>query len=175
MDVAIPSYQQKSEQLTKQHGLDSQDSTTSTPLFILNNGFFPDIDVHDFDRRYQTDSTYGQARRQDRLQAAMLEANAELQDQACQWVRQGYYTLAEVPQAEYGEANEWVLAYQKAVYAKAMELMSERYRATDTRRYADPKSETMRLIAQEWENEYRRWIYHLLEDRQGSSSYVELL
>lgn len=166
--MTVPSYLQPTEASPDKTG------ATIVPLFIENNGFFPRIELRDFETRYQVDKSFSEARRLNLLQVAMQQTNDELMEQVCTWQRSGYYELSAVPQQKLGDCGEFDLVYRQAVYAKTMQLLNERYRGTDTKHRAVPKAEAMEQVAEEYEIEFRRAIYTLTGQR-GQSVCVELI
>lgn len=151
-------------------------ANTPAPLQppISNNGFWPDLTVQEFEKAHRIDESFDAAKRLTRLQQAMRLANVELHQQFCDWARMGYATLADVPQEEYGDKQALVESYKTAVFAKAMELMSNRYRATDTTMHALPRAEAQEKVADQYLVEYREAIL-MLAYPQGSFSAAEAL
>lgn len=141
---------------------------------LINNGFWPDVSVQEFEKAHRIDESFDAAKRSARLEQAMRLTNAELHQQFCDWVRMGYANLAAVPQEEHGDKKALVEAYKTAVFAKAMELMSNRYRATDTTLHALPRAEAQEKVADQYLIEYREAIL-MLAYPQGSFSSVELI
>ncbi|WP_298606924.1 head completion/stabilization protein [uncultured Thiothrix sp.] len=141
---------------------------------IINNGFWPDLSVQEFEKAYRIDESFDAAKRLARLEQAMRLTNAELHQQFCDWARRGYERLSEVPQEDYGEKKNLIESYKTAVFAKAMELMSNRYRATDTTMHAIPRAEAQEKVADQYLIEYREAIL-MLAYPQGSFSSVELI
>ena len=181
--ASLPSYLQATK-ATDQPGV-------PVLLFIENNGFFPNVCPEDFSKTYLVDGSYANERRVEVLKLCMLTVNDELAAQVCKWQRQGYLRLEDLPQDEIelvyrvtddqGQTTEtreiikeYLEAYRQAVFCKAMELLNERYRATDTKQYAVPKADNMERAADNWEVEYRLCIYKLT-GRRGQSAFVELI
>ncbi|SKA81228.1 Phage head completion protein (GPL) [Thiothrix eikelboomii] len=141
---------------------------------IINNGFWPDVSVQEFEKAYRIDESFDATKRLARLEQALRLTNAELHQQFCAWSRMGYATLEDVPQEEQGDKKVLIESYKTAVFAKAMELMSNRYRATDTTMHALPRAEAQEKVADQYLIEYREAIL-MLAYPQGSFSSVELI
>lgn len=121
----------------------AQKSQDRTGITLPNMEFFPAIDLLDFQTKYRVNASHSVERQVEALQQAMIKTNAELLSDAamasgvswtCQQVRAGYYSLDAVPAIQYGGLSEKVELYLAAVYAKAKQVLVERYRDTDTTR-----------------------------------------
>ncbi|SFC49539.1 head completion/stabilization protein [Pragia fontium] len=86
---------------------------------ITNDGFWPDIDVADFEvfRTIPGDINHSQIAAA--LVDSVVEINRQLQDIAAQRRAQGYNTAATVPGVSVDGKNELITQYQKAVFARA--------------------------------------------------------
>jgi hypothetical protein len=168
--MSIPSYLQKSPVQTEENQFSDEKSV------IENNGFFPSIELHDFNTRYQVNSSYSIERKLNLLQIAIQHTNNELLDRVCYWNQCGYYNLADVPAQQLGECSELMMTYRQAVYAKAMGLLIDRYRSTDSSRYGLMKADAKGLehVSEEYELEFRQAIYSLI-GRRGQSVFAELI
>ena len=147
---------------------------SAEPLFLENNGFFPRIELRDFDTRHQVDASYSEERRLDLLQTAIRQTNRELNGKVCAWTQAGYTRLADVPQAFAGNCDDLVGEYRAAVYTCALMNLNRVYRGTDTKEYAVPKADTMETAAQHYEREYRRHLLALLGS-PGANLTAEVL
>lgn len=102
-------------------------ATAREDFTIANDGFFPDITLSGFllveriTDEYRTDTI------RHALLLAMRQANRDLADTACQWLRVGWLTLADVPCAELGGDNLNLLLYREAVYAWAKCQLLQEY------------------------------------------------
>ena len=156
------------------------------PLFIENNGFFPNVDVGAFIENYSVDKSIRKNRLMEALSEAVQVTNGELLGDVCRWQRSGFQTLESVPQDEIekvfkrGDGEKRVKvkrligAYLTAVHCKTMEFLNERYRSTDTKKHAVSKAENMEIAADNYEESYRLAIY-TLTGREGSSVFAELI
>lgn len=165
--MSIPSYLQPKEEKPQETNL----------VNLGNDGFFPEIWLRDFEESYTVNNTHTESRKLRQLQNAMQETNDELEEQVCEWTKKGYYALAEVPQDTLKDSVScglFLRIYRQAVYAKAMQMLNDRYRDTDTTEYAVPKADNMEETADHYEYEYRLCI-RKLTGRQGTSVFAELI
>lgn len=144
------------------------------PLFLDNNGFFPCIELRDFDARHQVDSSYSEDRRMDLLQTAMRQTNRELHRRVCEWMQAGFTSLDAVPQSFLGDCDDLVGEYRAAIYACALMNLNRVYRGTDTKEAAVAKAANMETAAVHYEREYRRHLLTLLGE-PGANMTMELL
>lgn len=83
---------------------------------VLNNGFFPDLNLGELQEQEVTPSDHRQDFMLDHLENARVEVNRLLHDYWCMWVRRGKETLADVPA---DTPDELTKLYKRAVYARA--------------------------------------------------------
>jgi hypothetical protein len=112
------------------------------------------MDAAGFEAQYQLDQSYSSARREACLVEAMQVVNSELTEPVCAWVKAGYLSLVAVPSAEINGESVVVASYRLAVYCKAMQLLTSRYRSTDTKDYAVPKAAVYEEAAAYWQGQY---------------------
>lgn len=143
---------------------------TQAPRYVANDGFAPEIEAGDFETKYQLDQSYSSARREACLAEAMQVVNSELAELVCAWLRTGYLSLAAVPSAEINGESVLVASYRLAVYCKAMQLLTSRYRSTDTKDYAVPKATAYEEAAAYWQGEYLRHLRVLC-----NTAFMELI
>jgi len=129
---------------------------------VINLPFYPNLTLQEMQDRYQTDETYNETKRLNYLKQATLFINHQLKDQLKAWQELNVNTLQEVPQTQLGDDYELELMYQTAVYSKAMALIAERYRATDSTRNVIPKMDVQISAVEAYENESRSAVMYLL-------------
>jgi hypothetical protein len=163
------------------HESESSQSDQTDPDFkqdevVINNGFFPDLKLQDLHDRYAIDQSLAKKRQNYLLKSAMLHVNIDLDRRYCDWSRRDYDALSDVPQQQYGDEGELTSFYLTAVFAKTMQLLLERYRATDTSRYGLKKAEAKDIdqTGDEYEAEYRQAIRNIIGQR-GQSIFVDLI
>lgn len=69
---------------------------------LINDGFFPDLDLETLQKRYRIDSQISIEALYGLALAAVMLTNSELYEWACEKGRAGANTLAEVPAPAYG-------------------------------------------------------------------------
>lgn len=113
------------------------DPVPSADDAIENNGYFPDLSQAEFEQNYQvTDVFSGKVRYM--LQSAMIEVNN--------------YLAATVV------TPELQATYRMCVYARAMQMICERYTSIDTQTKSEFAQESKEKIAIAYANEYRRLL-----------------
>lgn len=109
-------------------------STESTPpdaATIVNDGFFPDIDLNYMRAAVRLDGTVTTERLRDATVDAILFVNAELASWKTEKVAAGLDTLAEVPAPAIGGESVNLVRYRTAVFRWARADLTERYRSFD--------------------------------------------
>ena len=139
------------------------------PVTIMNDPFFPDIELDKLQNSYQIDSTHGKDRQLQKLKIAMLHCNKELAEEKQSWKAQTWDTLAEVPAMELGEDHKLVLMYEQAVFSKTMALLHEKYRATDSTDHALKKSDPIERTVDHYNNDYRHALMYLHTHSAGET------
>ena len=161
-------------------------------IMIPNNDFFPALSLADFVTRYHVTDDYSVGRRAQCIAEGIRQINAELNAQSCEWVKEGYLTLSEVPQDELiepgivdeaAEATETteqepvlvlIRTYQDAVFSFALKLLAERYRGTDTLSTAAGKAAALEGTIDYWNGEYIRHV-HYLQGKTGATIEATLI
>ena len=138
-----------------------QAETAETPVTLINEEFYPDLELERLQNNYQIDSTHAQNRQLQKLKIAMLHCNKALSAEKESWKAQEWGTLAEVPAMELGEDHELVLMYEHAVFSKTMALLHEAYRATDSTDHALRKSDSIERTVEHYNNDYRHAMMYL--------------
>lgn len=146
----------------------------SSPVILANDGFCPDIDVQDFEAKYQLDSSYSPERRQACLVQAMHIVNTEIAALVCEWLQADWLSLEAVPSSQVNNESTKVEDYRTAVYCKALQLLASRYRSTDTKEYAVPKAAAHEEAAQYWQSVYITVLHRLFGNPSGAAS-MELI
>lgn len=100
---------------------------------VTNNGFFPDIDLGDFQEKYRIDTEYRLASIKVQIVNAMQFVNTELMRSCCDWTRLGYYELSAVPSGFINAQHWYCQRYETAVMLKAKAELLKEY-ATMNRR-----------------------------------------
>lgn len=94
---------------------------------LINDGFFPDLDLKALQKRYQIDSQVTLERLSSMVLSAVILTNRELNTYACSQLKKGYQTLADVPFMTYALAlpnqtdsslSGLVHLYETAIFAR---------------------------------------------------------
>lgn len=93
---------------------------------VTNDGFWPDLNVKDFQDSRSIPADISTATVSDALVSAMAQANRSLVKQRQQFIDEGFSLAAEVTGPAYQGTNYVVAQYRKAVFARAKaDLMGE--------------------------------------------------
>lgn len=86
---------------------------------LTNNGFWPDLNLKDFQAQRSLPPDIDADTISQALLAAVAEVNAELENVESSWIAKGYTLAAEVPGVKMGGLNSLCAQYMKAVFARA--------------------------------------------------------
>lgn len=86
---------------------------------IINDGFWPDINLADFQKQRQVPPDLNNELLTDALLASVAEINLSLESLKKQLMSKGYNTASDVPGAKANEQNALCAQYKKALYARA--------------------------------------------------------
>ncbi|WP_434172237.1 hypothetical protein AHYW_001394 [Providencia manganoxydans] len=86
---------------------------------IQNDGFWPDVDLYEFQQSRALPTDINVSFLADALLHAITEINGELQTVQNQYSAKGYKTAADVPGVKRKERNALCAQYLKAVFARA--------------------------------------------------------
>lgn len=100
---------------------------------IVNDGFFPNLLLGDFQRLYRVPAEYQQEKVEHLLRISMWDTNDDLAFQKNAWRTEGHDTLNAVPQETLGDKKALVEHYQRTVFARATATAFGEF-ATITRR-----------------------------------------
>ena len=93
---------------------------------VTNDGFWPDLNVKDFQDSRSIPADISAATVSDALVSAMAQVNNSLVIQRQRYIDQGFSLAAEVSGPAYQGTNHVVAQYRKAVFARAKaDLMGE--------------------------------------------------
>lgn len=108
---------------------------------LTNNGFWPDLNLKDFQAQRSLPADMAADTLAQALLAAVMEVNAELEGVEAGWKAKGYALAADVPGAAMGGLNGLCAQYTKAVFARGKaDLLGEF--ATIGRRETHPGQES---------------------------------
>ena len=148
--------------------------TTPTPdaAIIVNDGWFPDINLGVLRESTRLDGTVTHARLREAAIDAIVSVNAELFSWRAAHVASGIAKLHDVPAPTIGGESVQVARYRRAVFNLTHADLSERYRDWDTTKTGGEKAEDLEMTI----CEARRNVRWALNDLRGiPRSTVELI
>jgi len=95
---------------------------------VHNNGFWPDVDIADFQAAYRVPAEFEVPALQNALARAMDWANQQLADFEAAQREAGHNTLGDVPAPEIAGQSRLVGSYEHAVCCRAMALLTWEFR-----------------------------------------------
>lgn len=142
--------------INPQHPPDTDD-------IILNNSFWPDIDLHHYRGAMRTDGTVTPERLRQVVLSAMSEVNAELSRFRLQQELNGFNHLSQVPAAFIAGQSEKVTHYLNAVYCWTRAQLNERYLDYDATASGARKGDVLHQASDElWRD--ARWAISRVQD-----------
>lgn len=99
---------------------------------LVNDGFWPDIDMMDMRECVRIIGDVTDSRVIDCTRIAVLDVNDELKQWKAAQLAQGYSTLADVPAAQVDGQSAWMFYYLRAVYHTVDADLVEQYQNFDT-------------------------------------------
>jgi len=139
---------------------------------IVNDGFFPDIDVDTATEAMRQDGTVTAERLRGALVEAALSVNADLAMWRAEQQAAGYATLVAVPAAQIDGKSAHAHRYLRAVYCEARAGLIERYRDYDATAAGDRKAEALMQAVEDLRRD-ARWAASDIVGRPRST--VELI
>jgi hypothetical protein len=139
---------------------------------VVNDGWFPDIDIDDVRAATKLDGTVTP----ERLRRAVVDAIATVNADLAQWqaaqIAAGHSDLASVPAKQVDGVSIQVSRYERAVYSLTHADITEQYRGYDSTKSGGQKAESLDgTICQSRRN--ARWA---MNDIRGiSRSTIELI
>lgn len=112
-------------------------NSTIVTLAIANNGFWPELQMSDFQQRYRVPAEYHQDMVLTHIQLAMGEVNRALQSVQIDYELQGYVTLADAMTPTSYEMEQLHLNYIHAVYARAKAFLLREFASINRRDVAE--------------------------------------
>ena len=137
--------------------MESLDLSDDTDTIIENNGFFPDLSVIYFKKRFRITVAELDVICQN-LESAMYEKNAELRDWVCTQQRQGWQDLESLL-VQYPEYKHY---YNTAVYAYAKALLLQQHRDKDTTLSGHHRADDLSETAEDYFDQSRKNINLLI-------------
>jgi len=135
---------------------------------LANDGWFPDIDLHDLRECCRLDGTVTPRRLRLAALDAMASVNAELRDYQAAQRLAGRPSLAAVPSPQLAGESVQLQHYRRAVYASVQAELVERYRDFDTTGAGDKAAAKLELRIDELRRD-RRWAISAICGRPQST------
>lgn len=139
---------------------------------LVNDGWFPDIDLAHLRRAARLDGTVTPDRLAHAVVAAVLGINAELAAYKEAQQLAGHESLAAVPAPRIAGESALLAYYRRAVYCSAQADLIERYRDFDTTGAGDKAAEKLELRIDDLRRDVRWAVSDLLGRRRTT---VELI
>lgn len=139
------------------------EKASDTPEIILNNSFWPDIDLAGFRAAMRVDGTVTPARLRQVVLTAMSEVNAELYGYRERQEIRGFNSLADVPSEKLAGESQRLHHYRNAVWCWARAVLNERYQDFDATAAAAKRGEVLEDASGElWRD--ARWAISRVQD-----------
>ncbi len=104
---------------------------------IANDGFFPALNLGDFQKVYRIPTEYTQELVEQKLRLAISDCNKLLAVVKLQWIGAGYASLADVPGEEIGGVKQSIDQYKSAVFMRAKGLLLMEFPTINRREQAE--------------------------------------
>lgn len=131
---------------------------------IINEPFFPDIDMAQCRNQMRIDGTVTHLRLQDALIEAMASVNEELAEFHLE--NSEYRTLARIPAPIINDESIYVQRYRRAVICLAQANLNERYASYDTTNDGEKKLALLKESIDELRRDARFAISDILKRRR---------
>lgn len=140
--------------------LNGKPSTEYQDTSITNDGFWPDINAGDFEKRRGIPADMDPETIAYAVATAISQINIELTDKKAEYIELGYKTASSVEgQPCIGEKNLLVILYEKAVYARTKADLLPEYATQQTKdagdRVAENEAETRNSLLAESQQHIR--------------------
>lgn len=135
---------------------------------IVNDGFFPEIDVNTALAAMRQDGTATAERLRAALVDAVLSVNDDLRSWQAMQQAAGHMTLEAVPTAQIDGKPAHLHRYLRAVYCEARAGLIERYRDYDATAAGDRKAEALMQAVEDLRRD-ARWAISDIVGRSRST------
>lgn len=129
---------------------------------LVNNGFFPDISLGEFQRLYRVPAEYTQELVEHHLRLAITDCNDALASQQALWIEGGAATLADVSDRNIGGKAVMVMQYNRAVFCRAMGLLVRAFTSLNRRVEAENLAKEGPDISQDYFAQSKHAIRRML-------------
>jgi hypothetical protein len=111
--------------------------TTLIDQSIINDGFWPDLDVAEFQKGYRLPAEYLVDLLIDGISFAMGEVNVDLARRKAQWQAAGITDVATADPTVLQERSFMVASYKRAVYCRAKAYLLQQFATVNRRESAE--------------------------------------
>lgn len=140
-------------------GFIATNNSAEEPEQVINNGFFPDINVSQFRTVMRVDQTVTSERTVQAIQDAMITINNELQA----WQNNSQSeSLSDIPSENYGDKTKLEHLYQAALFNRAKGLLIESYRDYDSTKSGHDRADEMETRIDDYLRRSREAIRNIL-------------
>ncbi len=114
----------------------SGNTTKESTTTVMNDGWWPDLSIADFEKRYRLPSDYEEMILVDGLQLGMAWANKQLKSWREGLTEFDYENLAAVPSDSLGGESVKLIHYRRAVYCHAKAFLLNQFSTINRREAA---------------------------------------
>lgn len=129
---------------------------------IINNGFFPDIQLSEIRNAMRIDGTVTNERLKHSALDAMQTVNRDLKDFRLKAQTQGKSRLSLCDEEQLNDESELVYLYKRAVFCLTTANLYERYRSFDSTREGDQKADQLIDTAGDLKRDYHFAVRDIL-------------
>lgn len=144
------------------HDTPSPKPTVIGDEVIINNGFFPDIQLSEIRNAMRIDGTVTNERLKHSALDAMQTVNRDLKDFRLKAQTQGKSRLNLCDEEQLNDESELVYLYKRAVFCLTTANLYERYRSFDSTREGDQKADQLIDTAGDLKRDYHFAVRDLL-------------
>lgn len=144
------------------HDTPSPKPTVIGDEVIINNGFFPDIQLSEIRNAMRIDGTVTNERLKHSALDAMQTVNRDLKDFRLKAQTQGKSRLNLCDEEQLNDESELVYLYKRAVFCLTTANLYERYRSFDSTREGDQKADQLIDTAGDLKRDYHFAVRDIL-------------
>lgn len=144
------------------HDTPSPKPTVIGDEVIINNGFFPDIQLSEIRNAMRIDGTVTNERLKHSALDAMQTVNRDLKDFRLKAQRQGKFRLSLCDEEQLNDESELIYLYKRAVFCLTTANLYERYRSFDSTREGDQKADQLIDTAGDLKRDYHFAVRDIL-------------
>lgn len=144
------------------HDTPSPKPTVIGDEIIINNGFFPDIQLSEIRNAMRIDGTVTNERLKHSALDAMQTVNRDLKDFRLKAQTQGKSRLSVCDEERINDESELSYLYKRAVFCLTTANLYERYRSFDSTREGDQKADQLIDTAGDLKRDYHFAVRDIL-------------